>query len=160
VSTRHESPPAPLSPPQANPAPRPPRPRRKRVVAEDICVVDWMATWCRKCKYIKPKLQKLQAAEVRAAPPAPSPGTSRPAPRPPATPRARSPPPAQFPDVPLLFVDVNAVPYDLVKKFQVSKMPTVTVMRRGVVVRTYLCSEDGGKAVEAVRDMVAQERAA
>lgn len=41
-----------------------------------------MAKWCRKCIYLKPKLQKLFKEE--------------------------------FPDVPLVFIDVNAVPGNLV----------------------------------------------
>lgn len=34
-------------------------------MGEELCLVDWMATWCRKCKYIKPKLVKLMETEVR-----------------------------------------------------------------------------------------------
>ena len=47
-----------------------------------VVVVDWMAKWCRKCIYLKPKLQKLFQEE--------------------------------FPGVPLVFIDVNAVPGSLV----------------------------------------------
>ena len=47
-----------------------------------VVVVDWMAKWCRKCIYLKPKLQKLFQEE--------------------------------FPGVPLVFIDVNAVPGTLV----------------------------------------------
>nr|CAD1827153.1 unnamed protein product [Ananas comosus var. bracteatus] len=34
--------------------------RRSKELAQPI-VIDWMAAWCRKCIYLKPKLEKLAA---------------------------------------------------------------------------------------------------
>ncbi|XP_047260945.1 thioredoxin-like 3-1, chloroplastic [Capsicum annuum] len=60
-------------------------------------MIDRMAAWCRKCIYLKPKLEKLSA---------------------------------EF-DTKLKFyyVDVNKVPQTLVKRGNVSKMPTIQVSR-------------------------------
>ncbi|KAH1077887.1 hypothetical protein GLYMA_19G149200v4 [Glycine max] len=58
-------------------------------------LIDWMATWCRKCIYLKPKLEKL-APEYHNK--------------------------AKF-----YFVDVNKVPQTLVKRGNISKMPTIQV---------------------------------
>ena len=44
----------------------------------------------------------------------------------------------QYPNIPLFFVDVNSVPYDLVKDYRIAKMPTVTILRKGEIARTYL----------------------
>ncbi|XP_061346406.1 thioredoxin-like 3-1, chloroplastic isoform X2 [Gastrolobium bilobum] len=56
-------------------------------------LVDWMAAWCRKCIYLKPKLEKL-AAEFDTK-------------------------------VKFYYVDVNKVPQSLVKRGNISKMPTI-----------------------------------
>ncbi|PIA53350.1 hypothetical protein AQUCO_00900136v1 [Aquilegia coerulea] len=58
-------------------------------------IIDWMASWCRKCIYLKPKLEKL-AAEYNAA-------------------------------VKFYYVDVNSVSQALVKRGNISKMPTIQV---------------------------------
>lgn len=44
----------------------------------------------------------------------------------------------QFSSVPFYFIDVNSVPYALVKEYGVSKMPTVQILRRGQPIWTYL----------------------
>ncbi|XP_038883418.1 thioredoxin-like 3-1, chloroplastic isoform X2 [Benincasa hispida] len=56
-------------------------------------LIDWMATWCRKCIYLKPKLEKLAADYVTK--------------------------------VKFYYVDVNKVPQSLVKRGNISKMPTI-----------------------------------
>ena len=40
----------------------------KLVESNELLVLDWMAQWCRKCKYIKPKLEKLMSEEFPAIP--------------------------------------------------------------------------------------------
>ncbi|KAI5058039.1 hypothetical protein GOP47_0026209 [Adiantum capillus-veneris] len=62
-------------------------------------IIDWMAAWCRKCIYLKPKLEKL-ASEFQ-------------------------------PDVKFYCVDVNAVPQTLVKRADVTKMPTIQLWKDG-----------------------------
>jgi len=59
-------------------------------------VIEWMAAWCRKCIYLKPKLEKLAM---------------------------------DFPNVQFYIVDVNAVPSAIVKRAQVTKMPTIQLWR-------------------------------
>ncbi|KAG8646864.1 hypothetical protein MANES_09G036900v8 [Manihot esculenta] len=59
-------------------------------------LIDWMAAWCRKCIYLKPKLEKL-AAEYDTK-------------------------------IKFYFVDVNKVPQSLVKRGNISKMPTIQVL--------------------------------
>ncbi|OAO95662.1 WCRKC2 [Arabidopsis thaliana] len=63
-------------------------------LGESVVIV-WMAAWCRKCIYLKPKLEKL-AAEF-------------------------------YPRLRFYHVDVNAVPYRLVSRAGVTKMPTIQV---------------------------------
>ncbi|KAI4998677.1 hypothetical protein ZWY2020_054019 [Hordeum vulgare] len=55
-------------------------------------IIDWMASWCRKCIYLKPKLEKIAG---------------------------------EFPGVRFYFVDVNKVPQAVVKRGNISKMPTI-----------------------------------
>uniref|UniRef100_A0A453PP78 Thioredoxin domain-containing protein n=1 Tax=Aegilops tauschii subsp. strangulata TaxID=200361 RepID=A0A453PP78_AEGTS len=57
-------------------------------------IIDWMASWCRKCIYLKPKLEKIAG---------------------------------EFPGVMFYFVDVNKVPQAVVKRGNISKMPTIQV---------------------------------
>ncbi|XP_019058429.1 PREDICTED: thioredoxin-like 3-2, chloroplastic isoform X3 [Tarenaya hassleriana] len=64
-------------------------------LGESVVIV-WMAAWCRKCIYLKPKLEKL-AAEY-------------------------------YPRLRFYHVDVNAVPYRLVSRAGVTKMPTIQVL--------------------------------
>ncbi|XVE96130.1 hypothetical protein REPUB_Repub02eG0194900 [Reevesia pubescens] len=58
-------------------------------------LIDWMAAWCRKCIYLRPKLEKL-AAEYDTK-------------------------------IKFYYVDVNKVPQGLVKRGNISKMPTIQV---------------------------------
>ncbi|KAJ7975988.1 Thioredoxin [Quillaja saponaria] len=62
-------------------------------------LIDWMAAWCRKCIYLKPKLEKL-AAEFDTK-------------------------------LKFYYVDVNKVPQALVKRGNISKMPTIQLWKDG-----------------------------
>ncbi|WOK96134.1 hypothetical protein Cni_G04841 [Canna indica] len=62
-----------------------------------VIIIDWVAAWCRKCIYLKPKLEKL-AAEY-------------------------------YPRVRFFLVDVNKVPQVLVKRGNITKMPTIQLWK-------------------------------
>uniref|UniRef100_A0A7N0U0M9 Thioredoxin domain-containing protein n=1 Tax=Kalanchoe fedtschenkoi TaxID=63787 RepID=A0A7N0U0M9_KALFE len=85
-------------------------------------VVDWMAAWCRKCIYLKPKLEKL-AAEF---------------------------------DSKLKFycVDVNKVPQALVKRGNVTKMPTIQVWKDGEMKEEVIGGHKAWLVIEEVREMI------
>ncbi|CAK0742376.1 hypothetical protein CVIRNUC_001392 [Coccomyxa viridis] len=87
-----------------------------------IVVVDWMAKWCRKCIYLKPKLQKLFQEE--------------------------------FPGVPLVFIDVNAVPGTLVTGNGIRKMPTIAVYKEGKKISEHVAQETGTGSFQKVREIV------
>ncbi|CAM0147354.1 unnamed protein product [Urochloa decumbens] len=55
-------------------------------------IIDWMASWCRKCIYLKPRLEKIAG---------------------------------EYPGVRFYFVDVNKVPQAVVKRGNITKMPTI-----------------------------------
>lgn len=88
----------------------------------DVVVVDFMARWCRKCIYVKPRIATLLKDK--------------------------------FPQVPLAFVDVNAVPAGVVSGAGVTKMPTVVLYVRGEVYETYVAGESSTAAVLRVEEMV------
>ncbi|KAK1367437.1 thioredoxin-like 3-1, chloroplastic [Heracleum sosnowskyi] len=93
--------------------------------ATDHCqpiVIDWMATWCRKCIYIKPKLEKL-AAEFDTK-------------------------------LKFYFVDVNNVPQALVKRGNVSKMPTIQIWKDGEMKEEVIGGHKAWLVLEEVREMV------
>ncbi|KAL3846248.1 hypothetical protein ACJIZ3_003651 [Penstemon smallii] len=85
-------------------------------------VIDWMAAWCRKCIFMKPKLEKL-AAEF---------------------------------DTKLKFycVDVNKVPQALVKRGNVSKMPTIQLWKDGEMKAEVIGGHTGWLVIEEVREMI------
>ncbi|GFP91657.1 thioredoxin-like 3-1 chloroplastic [Phtheirospermum japonicum] len=87
-------------------------------------VVDWMASWCRKCIYLKPKLEKL-AADY---------------------------------DTKLKFycVDVNNVPQALVKRANVSKMPTIQIWKDGEMKAEVIGGHKAWLVIEEVRAMIQQ----
>lgn len=62
-------------------------------------IIDWMASWCRKCIYLKPKLEKL-AAEYNTK-------------------------------LKFYCIDVNKVSQTLVKRGNISKMPTIQLWKDG-----------------------------
>ncbi|KAI4348793.1 hypothetical protein L6164_009471 [Bauhinia variegata] len=85
-------------------------------------VIDWMAAWCRKCIYMKPKLEKL-AAEY---------------------------------DSKLKFycVDVNKVAQTLVKRGNISKMPTIQLWKDGEMKEQVIGGHKAWLVVEEVRQMI------
>lgn len=60
----------------------------------------------------------------------------------------------KFPQVPLAFVDVNAVPSSVVVGAGVTKMPTVVVYVKGKAVESYVAGESATTAVLKVEEMV------
>ena len=88
----------------------------------DVVVVDFMARWCRKCIYVKPRIATLLKDK--------------------------------FPQVPLAFVDVNAVPSGVVSGAGVTKMPTVVLYVRGEILESYVAGESATAAVLRVEEMV------
>lgn len=60
----------------------------------------------------------------------------------------------KFPQVPLAFVDVNAVPAGVVSGAGVTKMPTVVLYVRGEAFETYVAGESATAAVLRVEEMV------
>ncbi|KAJ8900106.1 hypothetical protein K2173_024222 [Erythroxylum novogranatense] len=85
-------------------------------------LIDWMASWCRKCIYLKPKLEKL-AAEY---------------------------------DTKIKFycVDVNKVPQSLVKRGNISKMPTIQLWRDGEMKAEVIGGHKAWLVIEEVREMI------
>ncbi|KXG31197.1 hypothetical protein SORBI_3004G315100 [Sorghum bicolor] len=57
-------------------------------------IIDWMASWCRKCIYLMPRMEKIAG---------------------------------EYPGVRFYFIDVNKVPQAVVKRGNVTKMPTIQV---------------------------------
>ena len=60
----------------------------------------------------------------------------------------------KFPQVPLAFVDVNAVPAGVVSGAGVTKMPTVVLYVRGEIAESYVAGESATAAVLRVEEMV------
>ena len=88
----------------------------------DVVIVDFMARWCRKCIYVKPRIATLLKEK--------------------------------FPQVPLAFLDVNAVPAGVVSGAGVTKMPTVVLYVKGEVFESYVAGESATAAVLRVEEMV------
>ncbi|KAK8934259.1 hypothetical protein KSP39_PZI014611 [Platanthera zijinensis] len=85
-------------------------------------IIDWVASWCRKCIYLKPKLEKL-AAEYH-------------------------------PRVKFYFVDVNKVSQALVKRGNVSKMPTIQLWKDGEWKAEVIGGHKAWLVIEEVREMI------
>ncbi|XP_019440811.1 PREDICTED: thioredoxin-like 3-1, chloroplastic [Lupinus angustifolius] len=85
-------------------------------------IIDWMAVWCRKCIYLKPKLEKL-AAEFDTK-------------------------------VKFYYVDVNKVPQTLVKRGNISKMPTIQIWKDGEMKAEVIGGHKGWLVIEEVREMI------
>ncbi|XP_020089697.1 thioredoxin-like 3-1, chloroplastic [Ananas comosus] len=95
--------------------------RRSKELAQPI-VIDWMAAWCRKCIYLKPKLEKL-AAEF-------------------------------YPRVKFYVVDVNKVPQALVKRGNISKMPTIQIWKDGEWKDEVIGGHKAWLVIDEVREMI------
>ncbi|XP_039145314.1 thioredoxin-like 3-1, chloroplastic [Dioscorea cayenensis subsp. rotundata] len=85
-------------------------------------LIDWMASWCRKCIYLKPKLEKL-AAEFH-------------------------------PRIKFYFVDVNKVPQTLVKRGNISKMPTIQLWKDGEWKAEIIGGHKAWLVLDEVREMI------
>ncbi|XVE75740.1 hypothetical protein DITRI_Ditri12bG0117000 [Diplodiscus trichospermus] len=85
-------------------------------------LIDWMAAWCRKCIYLKPKLEKL-AAEYDNK-------------------------------IKFYYVDVNKVPQGLVKRGNISKMPTIQVWKDGEMKEELIGGHKAWLVIEEVRQMI------
>ncbi|KAK7285466.1 hypothetical protein RJT34_20239 [Clitoria ternatea] len=85
-------------------------------------LIDWMATWCRKCIYLKPKLEKLGA---------------------------------EYHDkIKFYYVDVNKVPQTLVKRGNISKMPTIQLWKDGEMKAEVIGGHKAWLVIEEVREMI------
>jgi thiol-disulfide isomerase/thioredoxin len=89
-------------------------------------IIDWVAAWCRKCIYLKPKLEKL-AAEY---------------------------------DTKIKFycVDVNKVPQALVKRGNISKMPTIQLWKDGEMKAEVIGGHKAWLVLDEVREMIQKFR--
>ncbi|KAL1196907.1 Thioredoxin-like 3-1 [Cardamine amara subsp. amara] len=85
-------------------------------------IIEWMASWCRKCIYLKPKLEKL-AAEYNNK--------------------------AKF-----YYVDVNKVPQTLVKRGNISKMPTIQLWKEDEMKEEVIGGHKGWLVIEEVRELI------
>jgi thiol-disulfide isomerase/thioredoxin len=83
-----------------------------------------MAKWCRKCIYLKPKLERL-AAEYH-------------------------------PHIKFYSVDVNDVPAILLKRAEVSKMPTIQLWRNKEKEGEVIGGDTAGHVMDQVRAMLHQ----
>ncbi|KAJ0987320.1 hypothetical protein J5N97_005676 [Dioscorea zingiberensis] len=85
-------------------------------------LIDWMASWCRKCIYLKPKLEKV-AAEYH-------------------------------PRIKFYCVDVNKVPQALVKRGNISKMPTIQLWKDGEWKDEIIGGHKAWLVLDEVREMI------
>ncbi|CAN8237126.1 unnamed protein product [Cochlearia groenlandica] len=85
-------------------------------------IIEWMASWCRKCIYLKPKLEKL-AAEYNNK-------------------------------VKFYYVDVNKVPQTLVKRGNISKMPTIQLWKEDEMKEEVIGGHKGWLVIEEVRELI------
>ncbi|XP_068663699.1 thioredoxin-like 3-1, chloroplastic [Aristolochia californica] len=85
-------------------------------------LIDWIASWCRKCIYLKPKLEKL-AAEYSGK-------------------------------VRFYSVDVNSVPQSLVKRGNISKMPTIQIWKDGEMKEDVIGGHKAWLVIEDVKQMI------
>ncbi|KAI3995557.1 hypothetical protein MKX01_023302 [Papaver californicum] len=85
-------------------------------------IIDWMANWCRKCIYLKPKLEKLSAEyDTR---------------------------------VKFYYVDVNSVSQVLVKRGNISKMPTIQLWEDGETKEEVIGGHKAWQVLDEVREMI------
>ncbi|KAI3834628.1 hypothetical protein MKW92_034634 [Papaver armeniacum] len=85
-------------------------------------IIDWMANWCRKCIYLKPKLEKLSAEyDTR---------------------------------VKFYYVDVNSVSQVLVKRGNISKMPTIQLWKDGEMKEEVIGGHKAWQVLDEIREMI------
>ncbi|GKV25858.1 hypothetical protein SLEP1_g35238 [Rubroshorea leprosula] len=81
-----------------------------------------MASWCRKCIYLKPMMEKL-AAEFDTK-------------------------------IKFYYVDVNKVPQALVKRGNITKMPTIQLWKDGEMKEEVIGGHKAWLVIEEVREMI------
>ncbi|CAM6106280.1 unnamed protein product [Calypogeia fissa] len=89
-------------------------------------VIDWLAEWCRKCIYLKPKLEKLSAE--------------------------------YHPYVKFYYVDVNKIPQALVKRADVTKMPTIQLWKNGEKIAQVIGGHQAWLVMDEVREMINEKK--
>ncbi|KAG8072598.1 hypothetical protein GUJ93_ZPchr0006g43894 [Zizania palustris] len=88
-------------------------------------IIDWMANWCRKCIYLKPKLEKIAG---------------------------------EFPGTRFYSVDVNKVPQAVVKRGNVSKMPTIQLWKDGEWTAEVIGGHKAWLVMDEVREMIQKHK--
>lgn len=95
---------------------------QETINSHDLIIVDFMARWCRKCIYLKPKLEKMLRDD--------------------------------FPGLPILFIDVNAVPSEIIKTAGIKKMPTIQLYSKGKRGPEHIAAEGAIDALEKIKVMI------
>ncbi|XP_062221833.1 thioredoxin-like 3-1, chloroplastic isoform X2 [Phragmites australis] len=88
-------------------------------------VIDWMASWCRKCIYLKPRLEKIAG---------------------------------EYPGVRFYFVDVNKVPQSVVKRGNITKMPTIQLWKDGEWKEEVIGGHKAWLVMDEVREMIQKNK--
>lgn len=60
----------------------------------------------------------------------------------------------EFPDLPIVYIDVNAVPGKLVYGNGIKKMPTIALYKNQAKVAEHIAAEGSKDAVSKIRDMI------
>ncbi|XP_040376240.1 thioredoxin-like 3-1, chloroplastic [Oryza brachyantha] len=88
-------------------------------------IIDWMASWCRKCIYLKPRLEKIAG---------------------------------EYPGVRFYFVDVNKVPQTVVKRGNITKMPTIQLWKDGEWAAEVIGGHKAWLVMDEVREMIQKHK--
>ncbi|RVW30796.1 Thioredoxin-like 3-1, chloroplastic [Vitis vinifera] len=96
-------------------------------------IIDWMAAWCRKCIYLKPKLEKL-AAEYDT--------------------KYNLPLSCSLSLIKFYSVDVNNVSQALVKRGNITKMPTIQLWKDGEMKAEVIGGHKAWIVIDEVREMI------
>ncbi|KAG6555753.1 hypothetical protein Mapa_002993 [Marchantia paleacea] len=89
-------------------------------------VIEWMAAWCRKCIYLKPKLEKLAADYHK--------------------------------EIKFYYIDVNNVPQSLVKRAEVTKMPTIQLWKDGIRLAEVIGGHQAWQVLDEIKDMISRSK--
>ncbi|XP_066319664.1 thioredoxin-like 3-1, chloroplastic [Miscanthus floridulus] len=88
-------------------------------------IIDWMASWCRKCIYLIPRMEKIAG---------------------------------EYPGVRFYFIDVNKVPQAVVKRGNVTKMPTIQLWKDGEWKAEVIGGHKAWLVMDEVREMIQQNK--
>ncbi|KAL6635209.1 hypothetical protein ACP70R_027880 [Stipagrostis hirtigluma subsp. patula] len=88
-------------------------------------IIDWMASWCRKCIYLMPRLEKIAG---------------------------------EYPGVRFYFVDVNKVPQAVVKRGNITKMPTIQFWKDGEWKAEVIGGHKAWLVMDEVREMIQKNK--